>query len=76
MSKHRLGRRPQALPNYAPKVLAVSEQALADGTIRPGQFYSLDVLHDDWCDLLTGKGPCNCDPEVCPPRRVPFPQEN
>jgi hypothetical protein len=22
------------------------------------------VLHDSWCDLLKGKGPCNCDPEV------------
>ncbi len=24
----------------------------------------LIVAHDDWCDLLAGTGPCNCDPEV------------
>jgi hypothetical protein len=22
------------------------------------------VCHDDWCALLAGKGPCNCNPEV------------
>lgn len=26
--------------------------------------YEINVYHDDWCDLLSGKGECNCDPEI------------
>ena len=30
----------------------------------PGAVSQLDILHDDWCALLAGAGPCDCDPEV------------
>jgi hypothetical protein len=31
--------------------------------LGPG-IHHVNVLHDKWCDLLKGKGPCNCNPEV------------
>lgn len=31
--------------------------------LGPG-FHDISVAHDDWCDLLNRKGPCNCNPEV------------
>ena len=42
--------------------------ALSDACrgLRPGHVYSVEVYHDDWCALLAGKGPCNCNPEVVP----------
>jgi hypothetical protein len=30
---------------------------------RP-EAYVTEVAHDDWCNLLAGKGACNCNPEV------------
>ena len=30
----------------------------------PGKVYESRVMHDDWCDLLNGKGFCNCDPDI------------
>jgi|APSaa5957512622_1039677.scaffolds.fasta_scaffold57105_2 hypothetical protein len=27
---------------------------------KPGVFMA-EIAHDDWCDLLTGKGDCNCN---------------
>ncbi len=30
----------------------------------PPGFHHVDVLHDDWCDQLSGKGPCNCEPDI------------
>jgi len=32
---------------------------------EPG-VYEATVFHDVWCDLLNGKGPCNCEPEIGP----------
>lgn len=32
---------------------------------KPG-LQHIVVSHDDWCDLLAGRGPCNCEPEVGP----------
>ena len=32
---------------------------------KPGVF-QMNIAHDDWCDLLTGKGECNCNPTVTP----------
>ena len=32
---------------------------------EPG-VYEATVFHDAWCDLLNGRGPCNCEPEVGP----------
>jgi hypothetical protein len=30
---------------------------------KPGVF-QMNIAHDDWCDLLTGKGDCNCNPDI------------
>jgi hypothetical protein len=78
MSKNNRERRRQRkhLPSYGRGVIAACTEALAAGTMRPGEVYTVDVLHDDWCALLKGTGPCNCNPTVCAPKRVPSPQEN
>ena len=31
--------------------------------IQKGKLYHIEVAHDDWCNLLKGKGECNCNPE-------------
>lgn len=46
--------------NYFRKVL----EAAKKNPPRPGTVNHVSVAHDDWCNLLSGKGPCNCDPEV------------
>ncbi len=71
MSKHNRERRKQnrQLPKHVGPVIA-SAQGL-----KPG-FYMVNVRHDDNCNLLKGKGPCNCNPEVRPPERVPSPEDN
>jgi hypothetical protein len=56
-------------------VVAEITRILAEGKLAPG-VYEITVRHDGWCALLNGVGPCNCDPEVCPPERVPSPEEN
>jgi hypothetical protein len=55
---------------YASRVEAAAARALRDGRIQPGSFNLVAVCHDDWCRLLEGKGPCNCNPEVRMPRTV------
>jgi hypothetical protein len=30
---------------------------------QPG-LHHINVAHDDWCNLLRGKGECNCNPNV------------
>ena len=43
------------LPPYAAEV------------VRMGKgLFTIEVRHDDWCDLLMKGGKCNCDPVVCP----------
>lgn len=40
-------------------------EAIADGAVpSPGTVAVMTLLHDDWCALLSGSGPCDCDPEV------------
>jgi len=34
---------------------------------RPGTLYLQKIQHDDWCQLLNGTGPCNCDPDLPAP---------
>jgi hypothetical protein len=46
------------VPNYISKILAKHRKGLPSGV------YFVDVYHDDWCDLLNRKGPCNCNPDV------------
>jgi hypothetical protein len=58
MSRHRRQAR------YARRVEAAAARALAEGRIQPGTLCMIDVLHDDWCNQLAGKGPCNCNPAI------------
>ena len=46
-------------PKYWPKVIALAKELGLD----PG-VVEVDVLHDDWCNVMTGAGQCNCDPDV------------
>ncbi len=63
-------------PTYADKVLARIAEARARGQLRPGTVHVVNVQHDEWCNLLNGLGPCNCNPDVRPPERIPAPDEN
>jgi len=64
MRKRRKNKRNRGLPRYAADVEKVARRALDEGRTVPGNVYLIDVVHDGWCDLLAGKGPCNCNPEV------------
>lgn len=57
-------------PRYAKRVVAAGTKALVESRLRPGGLYVVDVAHDDWCELLAGKGQCNCNPAVLAPREV------
>lgn len=41
------------------KLLAMDEQ----GSF-PAGLHHVYIRHDDWCDALKEKGPCNCDPDI------------
>jgi hypothetical protein len=41
----------------------VSDLAAEIGNSKPG-FMHIEVQHDTWCKLLTGKGDCNCNPTI------------
>lgn len=76
MSRHNRDRRRPKLPKYAPDVLRAAQQAMAAGRIVPGRVSVVTVAHDDWCDLLAGRGPCTCTPEVRGGQLVPSPEDN
>jgi hypothetical protein len=44
--------------NYFSSLLAAGVQS------EPGTVSEAIIRHDDWCDLLTSRGPCNCNPEI------------
>ncbi len=46
------------LPKYLPLVIAASERRDGSG------IYHIEIRHDLWCDLLNGRGECNCNPEL------------
>lgn len=48
------------IPAYAADLL---RQAM---NLNPG-LHLVSIIHDEWCDLLAGKGPCNCNPEMQQP---------
>jgi hypothetical protein len=48
---------PHATGNHLPEVFRLGE------TLGPGLHHAM-ILHDDWCALLAGTGPCNCEPIV------------
>ena len=39
-------------------------QKLGNMDLSEGGLYMINVNHEPWCNLLTGKGECNCNPEV------------
>jgi hypothetical protein len=40
------------------------ELAKLVSSVKRGGVYDVAILHDDWCDLLSDKGACNCTPET------------
>ena len=67
-------RRNRSLSKYASGILRQVERAR--DKMLPGTVHVIEVQHDPGCNLLRGVGPCNCDPEVCAPKRVPAPEDN
>ena len=37
---------------------------MTSGVVERGKLYDIQIQHDDWCALLDGRGPCNCDPDI------------
>jgi hypothetical protein len=66
-------KRTSSLP---PNVLQQIARAQAEGKLQPGTVHMIDVRHESRCALLSGKGACNCNPEVMLPERVAHPEEN
>lgn len=64
MSRHKRPRHilPKATPpRYAAEVVALARSLQSE---RGPGVYHISVYHDDWCDLLNHRGPCNCNFEV------------
>jgi hypothetical protein len=51
---------PQPRP-YLGRLLAAAEIAASQGR---GGLVHVEVRHDTWCNLLNGRGGCNCSPTV------------
>jgi hypothetical protein len=68
-------RRGESPPKYVAAVVEQGLESLRAGTLQPG-LYLTDVRHEEWCDLLRGVGPCNCNPHILPPRRCASPEDN
>ena len=51
-------KRPE-VPGYMRRILG----AYRVGAIPPG-VADVTVRHDDWCALLAGRGPCDCEPDI------------
>jgi len=47
------------VPIYMPQDLAHAENT----DFQP-EVFQINIYHDDWCDLITRQGTCNCNPEV------------
>lgn len=52
--------KPTKGPNYLRSLLAMREM----GVMTRGGVEHITVQHDDWCDQLSGRGWCNCDPDI------------
>lgn len=53
---------PTQAHNYVKKMVQLVEA----GEI-PSGLQTVDIRHDDWCDLMFHRGYCNCDPTVSLP---------
>ncbi|HEY3965486.1 MAG TPA: hypothetical protein VGM05_13100 [Planctomycetaceae bacterium] len=52
--------------NRLPKV--IDKVATLVNTRQSGLFH-INILHDDWCNLIRDVGDCNCNPEISEPWR-------
>ena len=53
--------KPTTFHNHVWKMAAMHRAGLLPQTPTAHQ---VTVEHDDWCDLLSGRGYCNCDPDI------------
>lgn len=56
-------------PDYLEPLLAEVKRRRI--LLVPGREYHVQILHDDWCDLQNGRGPCNCNPVIGEVSREP-----
>lgn len=56
-------------PKVPPAYLAKLVELYGEGAL-PAGLHVVEVCHDDWCDLLNGRGECNCEPEIERPERL------
>jgi len=56
---------------YVRELLKPATLARIQNAGRGGAVVDVRILHDNWCPLLAGTGPCNCTPDVAirAPRR-------
>lgn len=47
-------------PTYIDEVIRLA----LSGGLKPGTVSAVTIAHDDWCDLINGRGGCNCDPDL------------
>ena len=59
--------KPTASYQASPYLAALTNLGLS---LQPGTIQRVDIHHDDWCDLLSGRGYCNCNPVVGAPELV------
>jgi hypothetical protein len=55
-----VARRRHRQGNYVRKL----DEATARVPPKPGEVRHISVVHDNWCSLIAGKGPCDCDPSI------------
>ena len=53
--------KPTSMHNHVRKMISMHRAGLLPQTPTAHQ---VTVEHDDWCDLLSGRGYCNCDPDI------------
>ena len=61
VSQRRIKKPKDERGNHIPAVLALRE---GRPILRQAGVHHIRCLHDDWCDLLNGRGVCNCNPDV------------
>jgi hypothetical protein len=55
-----IARRRNRQGNYVRKL----DEATARVPLKPGEVRHISVVHDNWCSLIAGKGPCDCNPSI------------
>ena len=51
--------------NYLRKLV----EATGRNPAKPGEVRHIRVIHDEWCSMIAGRGPCDCDPSIEIPGR-------